>query len=258
MSAIATPSPIPSAPRTPPPLDPRAITDPAEIAAQLAALTRREAEVTLALNALISDRAGVDGALQRLQSLTPHIDSLSLQVDGVGSSSSSSRPLPALRRDSQQSLGLGSPGLGQHGFGVQHFDETVLGQENEGLVSRVSRVYETSERVGGKVRRLDEEIGRVRLSADVVTEVLELKNSLANLKGYIEKHDWENAARACRRAMDVRPDVLNGGFAATVVVSVRAASVASCEKELIELTPSRRRNRPFRHHNSSTSCGKCS
>lgn len=216
MSAIATPSPIPSTPRTPPPLDPRELTDPGEIAAQLAALTRREAEVTLALNALISDRAGVDGALQRLQSLTPHVDALSAQVDGVGSSS---RPLHALRQDSQQSLGIGSPGLGQHGFGAQHFDETVLGQENEGLVSRVSRVYETSERVGGKVRRLDEEIGRVRQSADVVTEVLELKNSLANLRGYIEKHDWENAARACRRAMDVRPDVLNGGFAATVVVS---------------------------------------
>jgi predicted nuclease with TOPRIM domain len=107
----------------------------------------------------------------------------------------------------------------------------VLGQENEGLVSRVSRVYETSERVGGKVRRLDEEIGRVRQSADVVTEVLELKNSLANLRGYIEKHDWENAARACRRAMDVRPDVLNGGFAATVVVSSsdQAASTANHE-----------------------------
>lgn len=217
MSAIATPSPIPSAPRTPPPLDPRALSDPAEIAAQLAALTRREAEVTLALNALISDRAGVDGALQRLQSLTPHVDSLSAQVDGVASGSSS-RP-PIRRGSSQQSLGLGAPGLGQHGFGAQHFDETVLGQENEGLVARVSRVYETSERVGGKVRRLDEEIGRVRQSADVVTEVLELKNSLANLRGYIEKHDWENAARACRRAMDVQPDVLNGGFAATVVVS---------------------------------------
>lgn len=216
MSAVATPSPI----STPPPLDPRAITDPADIAAQLAALTRREAEVTLALNALISDRTGVDSALQHLQELTPHIDALSVQVDGVSSgfpNAGSPRPLPQLRREAQQSLGMGP-----HGLGAQQFDELALSQDSEGLVARVSKVYETSERVGGKVRRLDDEIGRVRQSADVVTEVLELKNSLANLRGYIEKHDWENAARACKRAMDVKPEVLNGGFAATVVVSIAA------------------------------------
>jgi len=38
-------------------------------------------------------------------------------------------------------------------------------------------VWETSERVGGKVKRLDEEVGRVREATDIVTEVLELKVS---------------------------------------------------------------------------------
>lgn len=69
---------------------------------------------------------------------------LSLQVDGPGPSN----------------------GLGLNGDDV--FDEG-------GLVQRVERVWDTSERVGGKVRRLDEEVGRVREATDVVTEVLELK-----------------------------------------------------------------------------------
>jgi hypothetical protein len=46
---------------------------------------------------------------------------------------------------------------------------------DEGLVERVRKVWDTSERVGGKVRRLDEEVGRVKEATDIVTEVLELK-----------------------------------------------------------------------------------
>jgi hypothetical protein len=129
--------------------------------------------------------------------------------------------------------------------------------EGLGLVERVTRVWETSERVGGKVRRLDEEISRVREATDIVTEVLELKvsdkkctatkrisahprrvirrgklphdyrvlaadglqNALQTLSGSIAKEDWESASRACRRAMNVRPDVLEGNFAGAVVVS---------------------------------------
>lgn len=156
---ISTPSPISTTAPTPVPpesLDPREITSPEQITAQLALLTRREADLTLALNALISDRASVDNALQSLGELTFAVDNLSVQVDGAGSVPTPKRVVSPTR---------GSPFLG------------LSPQEEEGLVTRVNRVWETSERVGGKVRKLDDEIGRVREAADVVTEVLELKVS---------------------------------------------------------------------------------
>jgi len=34
----------------------------------------------------------------------------------------------------------------------------------------------------------------------------------------IAKQDWESASRACKRAMSIRKDVLDGGFAGGVVV----------------------------------------
>jgi hypothetical protein len=161
-------------------LDPRALTSPEQIAAQLTLLTRREADLTLALNALVSDRAQVDGALLRLGDLAREVDVLSADVDG-----------------SAGSMGVSVNGLGSVGVGVgvgvavgisparslTHGASPAPGglglglEDDPGLVSRVSRVWETSERVGGKVRKLDDEIGRVREAADVVTEVLELKVS---------------------------------------------------------------------------------
>jgi hypothetical protein len=69
----------------------------------------------------------------------------------------------------------------QNGDSGEAYDVTDVfgGEAGEGLglVERVTRVWETSERVGGKVRRLDEEISRVREATDIVTEVLELKVS---------------------------------------------------------------------------------
>jgi hypothetical protein len=150
-------------------MDPREITSPDQITAQLALLTRREADLTLALNALISDRGTVDNALLHLGELTHEVDALSTQVDGGGPSGPSSlgvamSPSPA-RQPSPYIGAAPNRGLAALGFVP----------EDEGLVSRVNRVWETSERVGGKVRKLDDEIGRVREAADVVTEVLELK-----------------------------------------------------------------------------------
>jgi hypothetical protein len=65
-------------------------------------------------------------------------------------------------------------GLTTRGLGQQNADFEDLGVD-EGLVERVRKVWDTSERVGGKVRRLDEEVGRVKEATDIVTEVLELK-----------------------------------------------------------------------------------
>ncbi|KAL7424811.1 Golgi transport complex subunit 4 [Cryptotrichosporon argae] len=194
-------SPVPLTPSLPSPLDPREITSPEQIAAQLSLLARREADLTLALNALVSDRAAVDGALAHLRDLGAEVDELVGEVDGSRDGAGAGLG-PA--------LGVASKGLGMQGASADEEDAV-------GLVERVSRVWETSERVGGKVRRLDDEIGRVREATDVVTEVLELKNALQTLASSIEKSDWETAARACRRAMSVRPEVLEGGFAGQVV-----------------------------------------
>lgn len=44
------------------------------------------------------------------------------------------------------------------------------------------------------------------------------QNALQSLTSAIAKNDWESASRACRRAMDVRKEVIEGGFAGAVVV----------------------------------------
>ncbi|WVQ85236.1 hypothetical protein IAT38_007401 [Cryptococcus sp. DSM 104549] len=204
----------PSTPHSPPlsptsaPLNPRAITHPSQISAQLALLTRREAELSLSLNALVADRAQVDGALGRLRELGEEVGELVREVDGrlAGGAGGGGR-------------GAGVFGGQTQGLGFQPNGHDVMEEEDEGLVERVRKVWDTSERVGGKVRRLDEEVGRVKESTDIVTEVLELKNALQTLSHAIAKEDWESASRACRRAMSVRKEVIEGGFAGSVVPS---------------------------------------
>ena len=205
----ARPSPLPSRQATPQPpmtLDPRSITSPDQIAAQLALLSKRESELSVALNNLVSDRSSIENALAHLQDLGEDIHLISLEVDGGGPST---------------------------GLGLHNGSDALMHETEGGLVERVRRVWETSERVGGKVRRLDEEVGRVKEAADIVTEVLELKasgpaelawreltkqNALQTLTTAIAKSDWESASRSCRRAMDVRKEVIEGGFAGAVVV----------------------------------------
>ncbi|KAK1926544.1 COG4 transport protein-domain-containing protein [Papiliotrema laurentii] len=189
----ARPSPLPSRQATPQPpmtLDPRSITSPDQIAAQLALLSKRESELSVALNNLVSDRSSIENALAHLQDLGEDIHLISLEVDGGGPST---------------------------GLGLHNGSDALMHETEGGLVERVRRVWETSERVGGKVRRLDEEVGRVKEAADIVTEVLELKNALQTLTTAIAKSDWESASRSCRRAMDVRKEVIEGGFAGAVV-----------------------------------------
>lgn len=57
-------------------------------------------------------------------------------------------------------------GINQHGGG------------EEGLVGRIGKVNEIAERIGGKVRGLDEELLRVREAGERLNEVMELKVSL--------------------------------------------------------------------------------
>jgi hypothetical protein len=55
---------------------------------------------------------------------------------------------------------------------------------------------------------------------DGVDALLMSQNSLQTLATAIDKADWESASRACRRAMTVRQEVIDGGYAGAVVVSI--------------------------------------
>ncbi|KIY32884.1 hypothetical protein I305_04637 [Cryptococcus gattii E566] len=192
MDPYSTP---PSPSKSPVPLSPREITTPQQIGTQLALLTKRQAELSLSLNALVADREDIDESLEHLTILGQRVEQLLQEVDGRN-----------------------GPTHGQpRGLGFQPNGHEVYEEEDEGLLERVRRVWETSERVGGKVRRLDVEVGRVKESADIVSEVIDLKNSLVTLSSAIAKEDWESASRACRRAMSVRKQVIDGNFAGSVV-----------------------------------------
>ncbi|KAF8964638.1 COG4 transport protein-domain-containing protein [Flammula alnicola] len=79
------------------------------------------------------------------------------------------------------------------------------------LTKKVSNTAKTAERVGSKVRSLDEEMGRVRQAGERVGQVMELKSG------------WESAARHCARAMSLPLEVTSGHFAEVAVVHLQAA-----------------------------------
>ncbi|KAK0210472.1 COG4 transport protein-domain-containing protein [Desarmillaria ectypa] len=85
------------------------------------------------------------------------------------------------------------------------------------LSEKVVTTAQTAERVGGRVRSLDEEMHRIREAGDRVGQVIELKSSLAELQASIESHDWESASRHCARVMALPLDVISGPFAEHVV-----------------------------------------
>ncbi|WVN85165.1 uncharacterized protein L203_100310 [Cryptococcus depauperatus CBS 7841] len=189
------PSPLPSRPLSPLPLNPRKITSPDQISVQFALLTKRQAELSLSLNALAANTSQTENALAKLSHLGERIQELVGEVDGR----------------------KGSVTGTYNGLGFQPNGHDVYEEEDESLVERVKKVWETSERVGGKVKALDQEVGRIKESTDILTEVIELKDSLQTLASAMAKEDWESASRACRRAMSVRKQVIEGNFANSVV-----------------------------------------
>lgn len=148
-----------------PAIDINSLTAPQEISARLALIAKKESDLTLALNALISDRSHIDNALSRLRIVGTRVGRLASEVDGQQ---------PVNGEGSVPPFGASSRGLGW-----QDVEGETTG---EGLVERIRRVWETSERVGGKVRKLDTEIGRVKEAVDIVTEVMELKVSARQLR----------------------------------------------------------------------------
>lgn len=137
----------------------RTITHPSALATHSEALTARSNELSIALNAALTDRAPIDDALARLRALVPDVRTVRSLVDG--------REPPTEKRT-----------VGRFGYGEDEEDENERARMRDGFVGRVTRVWETSERVGGKVRRLDGRVGRVREAVDRLGEVVELKVSL--------------------------------------------------------------------------------
>lgn len=151
-----------------------------------------------------------------------------------------------------------------------HYDASLL----SGKVSATAR---TAERVGGRVRSLDEEMQRVRDAGERVGQVMELKvcarhrsmamamtdfisctqSSLDALKRAIEIQDWESATRHCARAMALPASVISGPFAETTVV--RRARPDARRARRSRAAPSRRsRTRCHPPRRSRTRARSCS
>lgn len=111
--------------------------------------------------------------------------------------------------------------------------------EAEHMANEVAHVAESADRVGAKVRTLDEEQVRSLLSAftaivkadipirqqsrvkeciDMVQAVQDLKSAIAALDAAMQNQDWESATRSMQRAMAIDSAVVSSGFAEAVVV----------------------------------------
>ncbi|CAL1703811.1 unnamed protein product [Somion occarium] len=104
----------------------------------------------------------------------------------------------------------------------------------------VSATAKTADRVGGRVRSLDEEMRRVREASERVGQVMELKSSLAALHAAMEAHDWESATRHCARAMALPLEVTSGPFADTAVPTAEshlppAQTLQAAREQLLEI-----------------------
>ena len=92
-----------------------------------------------------------------------------------------------------------------------------LRSDSQQLFSQVLVTSRIADRVGGRVRSIDEEMKRVTEAADHISRVMELKSSLTQLQFCIESHDWESATRHCARAMAVPAEVISGRFAESAI-----------------------------------------
>jgi hypothetical protein len=149
--------------------DPRSLRSHREIQQHLALLIRQENRLSLALNEALGNRSQLDKSIHRLAALVPRVKHLTQQVDGdteIPDLAPGSNTLLRNDETDRQALPV--------------FDEASDDESNRddlGLVERVRSVWVTSERVGGKVRKLDVEVSRVKEASERVQEVLELRVS---------------------------------------------------------------------------------
>ncbi|GAA5924274.1 hypothetical protein JCM10213_004539 [Rhodosporidiobolus nylandii] len=111
--------------------------------------------------------------------------------------------------------------------------------EAEHMAREIGAVAETAERVGAKVRGLDEEQSRVKECIDMVQAVQDLKTAIASLDIAMQKQDWEAATRCVQRARAIDPAIVSSGFAEAVVPtsdlpSTPTATLAQLRSSLLE------------------------
>lgn len=115
------------------------------------------------------------------------------------------------------------------------------------MANQVGEVAQTAERVGGKVRVLDQEqVGsalfscatvhysnppddlqsRVKSSIEVVQAVQDLKSSISSLDLAMQKQDWEAATRFMQRARGIDAEIVASKFAEAVVVSFSRSALS--------------------------------
>ncbi|BGO90102.1 hypothetical protein NBRC10512_004040 [Rhodotorula toruloides] len=111
--------------------------------------------------------------------------------------------------------------------------------EAEHMAGEIAAVAETADRVGAKVRGLDEEQSRVKECIEMVQAVQELKTAIASLDIAMQKQDWEAATRCMQRARAIDPNIVSSGFAEAVVPtsdlpSTPSATLAQLRASLLE------------------------
>ncbi|GAA5821216.1 hypothetical protein JCM11251_004517 [Rhodosporidiobolus azoricus] len=111
--------------------------------------------------------------------------------------------------------------------------------EAEHMAREIGAVAQTAERVGAKVRGLDEEQSRVKECIDMVQAVQDLKTAIASLDIAMQKQDWEAATRCVQRARAIDPEIVSSGFAEAVVPtsdlpSTPTATLAQLRASLLE------------------------
>ena len=160
-------------------------------------LCKTTADLTAAMGALQSEEAELTVSLSALLASTAPVDTALQRLSGLTS-----------RLDEMK-------------------DDAQLLHQN------VQATAKTADRVGSRVKALDEEMRRVREASERVGLVMELKvmystrsihlltsqqSSLLELHAAIDAQEWEAAARYCARAMTIPHHVVNGAFAESVVV----------------------------------------
>ncbi|GJN87255.1 hypothetical protein Rhopal_000203-T1 [Rhodotorula paludigena] len=111
--------------------------------------------------------------------------------------------------------------------------------EAEHTAGEIAAVAETAERVGAKVRGLDQEQSRVKECIEMIQAVQDLKSAIASLDIAMQKHDWEAATRSVQRAAAIDPAIVSSGFADAVVPtadlpSPPATTLAQLRASLLE------------------------
>lgn len=209
-TSTTLPSPNPPLPSA------RTLTSQSALLAHLATLTQRESELTLSLNELLSDRGGVDEALEKLRGLGPRVREFVVEVEGAGkegesgaiesgagcdrngnasrsggygyaNSSNGARTPNNMNLSRSGSTSVFSPYDEDEPNRNYYTDDDPLAYQRDpsssslGLIDRITKVYTTSERVGGKVRTLDREVRRVGESLEWVGLVLDVKEGFQTL-----------------------------------------------------------------------------